>query len=289
VARANPDPVLVDVTDGVATITLNRPEKRNVLDPVLFAELARAFVQFDERDDVRAILLTGAGESFCAGADLSGGTEVFRREGFERFRELSRETSAEAASESDVDVDPRRLLTPVIAAVNGVAAGGGLTLALQCDIVIVADDATLALPFVRRGLVAERNAHWILPRTIGTQATLELLLTGRKFTGREAAQMGLVARATDRASVLDEARRIAREIAENAAPSAAAATKRLVYGGLEQGDASAARDAERAVFQELAAAPDCSEGLAAYRDRRPPNWKGTKRDIPESLRRGRKE
>jgi enoyl-CoA hydratase/carnithine racemase len=248
----------------------------------MFAELARTFRTLDERDDVRAILLTGAGADFCAGADLGGGTAVFSKEAFAEFQARSGDSGEPAAT--TVDLDPQRLLTPVLAAVNGTAAGGGLTLALQCDLVIVAEDATLALPFVRRGLVAERNAHWILPRLIGSQPALELLLTGRKFDGREAARLGLALRAVPRDAVLPEARAIAREIADNAAPVAAAATKRLIHAALREADADAARRLEREVFQELGASKDCREGIEAHRERRAARWQLTKRDIPAKLR-----
>lgn len=272
--------LVVEIDRGVATVTLNRPERRNMLEPVMFAELSRAFRALDEDDSVRAIVLTGAGEDFCAGADLASGSAIFARETFERFEQLS------DAGGGDADVDPQRLLTPVIAAVNGTAAGGGLTLALQCDLVLVAVDATLALPFVRRGLVAERNAHWILPRLVGSQRALELLLTGRKFLGRDAVEMGMVLRALPRQDVLREARGLAREIADHAAPVAAAATKRLVYRALRNGDADAARLLERAVFQELGAGADCAEGVAALRERRAARWRTAKRNLPEKLRGG---
>ncbi|MEJ2204769.1 MAG: enoyl-CoA hydratase-related protein [Gemmatimonadales bacterium] len=271
--------LLVETEAGVATVTLNRPERRNALEPVMFSELARAFRALDARDDVRAIVLTGAGRDFCAGADLGGGTAVFSKEAFEEFQTRSSDPGAPIT-----DLDPQRLLTPVIAAVGGTAAGGGLTLALQCDLVIVAEDATLALPFVRRGLVAERNAHWILPRLVGAQHASLLLLTGRKFDGREAARMGLALRAVPRDAVLTEARSIAREIAENAAPVAVAATKRLLHAALREGDAGAARRLEREVFQELGAGKDCREGIDAHRERRAPRWQLTKRDIPLKLR-----
>jgi enoyl-CoA hydratase/carnithine racemase len=271
--------LLVETNRGVATVTLNRPSRRNMLEPVMFAELSRAFRLLDENDDVRVIVLTGAGTDFCAGADLSRGSAIFRKETFERFEELS------GAGVENGDVDPQRLLTPVIAAVNGTAAGGGLTLALQCDIVIVATDATLALPFVRRGLVAERNAHWILPRLIGSQRALDLLLTGRHFSGRDAVEMGMALRALPGEDVLRESLILAREIADHAAPVAAAATKRLVYSALREGNADAARLLERAVFQELGAGADCAEGVAALRERRAARWRTPKRDLPKALHR----
>jgi enoyl-CoA hydratase/carnithine racemase len=271
--------LLVETEAGVATVTLNRPERRNTLEPVMFSELARAFRGLDERDDVRAIVLTGAGADFCAGADLSGGTAVFSKKAFDEFQARSSDPRSPIT-----DLDPQRLLTPVIAAINGTAAGGGLTLALQCDLVVVAEDATLALPFVRRGLVAERNAHWILPRLIGSQQASLLLLTGRKFDGLEAAGLGLALRAVPRDAVLAEARSIAREIAEHTAPLAVAATKRLLHAALRESDADAARQFEREVFQELGAGKDCREGIDAHRERRAPRWQLTKRDIPAKLR-----
>jgi len=268
--------LLTEIDESVATLTLNRPERRNMLEPTLFAELARELARLDADENVRAIVLTGAGRDFCAGADLGGGAQIFSKQSFERFETLSGEAR---------DVAPQRLLTPVIAAVNGTAAGGGLTLALQCDVMIVAQDATLTLPFVLRGLVAERNAHWILPRRIGSQRALELLLTGRKFKGSEAAELGLALRAVPRESVLAEARVLAREIAQNASPAAAAATKQLLYAALAEPDPDRARDLERAVFQGLGASPDCREALAALAEKRPARWQLAKRAVLDWLSR----
>jgi enoyl-CoA hydratase/carnithine racemase len=276
------DTLLLAIDQGVAAVTLNRPGTRNLLDPVMFAELALAFRDLDERDDVRAIVLTGAGEHFCAGADLSGGNSIFSKETFERFQDLAREQDGDGPRE----LEPGELLTPVIAAVNGTAAGGGLTLALQCDLVLVAEDATLALPFTRRGLVAERNAHWNLSRLVGPQRALELLLTGRKFTGREAAEMGLALRALPRGEVVSGAIDLGRGIAAHTAPAATSATKRLIYRALGERDPRAARLLEREVFQQLGASEDCAEGLAAHRERRAPNWHSSKADLPGVLRDG---
>jgi enoyl-CoA hydratase/carnithine racemase len=262
----------IEIDSGVAILALNRPERHNMLEPTLFAELARALAELDADEGVRVIVLTGAGRDFSAGADLGGGAAIFTKETFERFESLSGSLQVR-------DVAPQRLLTPVIAAVNGTAAGGGLTLALQCDLMIVAEDATLALPFVRRGLVAERNAHWNLPRRIGSQRALELLLTGRKFSGREAADLGLALRAVPRESVLGEALALAREIAHNASPAAAAGTKQLLYAALAEPDPDRARDLERAVFQALGASDDCREALAALKEKRPARWQLAKSAI----------
>ena len=272
----------VETDAGVAIVTLNRPESRNLLEPVMFSELSRALRSLDDQADVRAIVLTGAGRDFCAGADLGGGAAIFSKETFEKFEALSAGPGNPPGA--SLDVDPQRLLTPVIAAVNGTAAGGGLTLALQCDLVVVAEDATLAFPFARRGLVAERNAHWILPRLIGTQRSLELLLTGRKLDGREAARIGLALRALPRDDVLRDAVALARAIADAAAPVAAAATKRLLYAAMREPSPDAARLLEREVFQALGASKDCREGIDAYQEKRAPRWQLTKRDIPRRLR-----
>jgi enoyl-CoA hydratase/carnithine racemase len=270
--------LLLEIDSGVATLALNRPERRNMLEPGLFAELARALAALDADEDVRVIVLTGAGRDFCAGADLGAGAAIFTKETFDRFEALSGDLEIR-------DVAPQRLLTPVIAAVNGTAAGGGLTLALQCDLMLVAEDATLALPFVRRGLVAERNAHWNLPRRVGSQRALELLLTGRKFSGREAAELGLALRAVPREAVLAEARALAREIAQNASPAAAAATKQLLYAALAEPDPDRARDLEREVFQALGASDDCREALAALGEKRPARWQLAKRAVVGWLKR----
>ena len=169
--------ILYDVDDGVALVTLNRPEKLNAMTALMGAEMGDAMAEADADDAVRAVVITGAGRAFCAGADLGSG------KGF-------------GAGWGDVEREYRRMLPmevrkPVIAAINGPAVGAGLTWPLQADIRYVASDAKLAFAFVRRGVLPELASHVILPRLAGLSRASELLLSGRTFLGEEAVEYGV--------------------------------------------------------------------------------------------------
>ena len=173
--------ILFAVEDGVATITLNRPEKMNAYHAALGVELATAYERCDKDDAVRAVVLTGAGKAFCAGADMSGGGKTFD----------DVEGSRRAANKGGSGLAAYQVRKPVVAAINGHAVGVGITLALQCDLRIVASDAKLAFAFVRRGIIPELGSHSILARVIGFSRAADLLLSGRTFLGEEAAELGL--------------------------------------------------------------------------------------------------
>ena len=184
--------VLCEVKDGVAELTLNRPERMNAYTPQMGAELIQAFRRLGEDDSVRVIVVTGAGRAFCAGADLGRGDETFS----------GRETDGDADEVSPRDararnIQPWKLPKPVIAAINGHAIGVGLTLPLQWDIRIAAKDAKLSFAFVQRGIMPELASTYILPRLIGIARASDLLLTGRIFLGEEAAQLGVVNEASE--------------------------------------------------------------------------------------------
>jgi enoyl-CoA hydratase/carnithine racemase len=196
--------ILMDVEDRVATITLNRPDRMNAWNPQLAADLCDALDVCDRDDGVRAVVLTGAGRAFCAGADLGGRGDTFRGRG-ERPRPRR-------------EIYPWQLDKPVIAALNGHAIGVGITYPLMCDIRFVAEDAKIAFAFVRRGVIPELASHAILPRVVGFSNAADLLMSGRTIRGREAAEMGLASRALPADQVLPAALEHAREIATNAAP-----------------------------------------------------------------------
>src|SRR3954469_1546799 len=216
--------LLVDVDAGVATVTLNRPEARNALNARMGFELGHAFSTLDDDDEVRAIVVTGAGTTFCAGADLGSDTP---------FGGPKPNTGPIDGRPAMSEISPWKLSTPVLAAINGSAVGVGLTYALQWDVRIAAENAKLGLVFTRRGLIPEANSLWLISRVAGTSRTLELLLTGRIFSGTEAAEMGLVSQARPADEVLPATLKIAHDIADNTAPAAVAITKRLFYEFLE--------------------------------------------------------
>jgi enoyl-CoA hydratase/carnithine racemase len=213
--------VLYEVADGVATITLNRPQAMNAWTPQLSDELSLAMGAADANDDVRAVVLTGAGKAFCVGADLSDGEEGFRA-GQQSRREGPR-------------CMPYKVRKPVIAAINGHAVGVGITYPMLCDIRIVSESAKIQYAMVRRGILPELGSHVLLPRVIGFSRAADLLLTGRLIMGTEAAELGLASQALPTEEVWPAAMTIARDIAENVAPVSAALAKQLMWNGLTVG------------------------------------------------------
>ena len=252
--------LLVDVHAGVATITLNRPDRRNAVGDGMRDELAEAYTRCDGDENVRAIVLTGTPPAFCAGADLGAGEETFTAPG-------------PGFSAAGVQVQAWTLSKPVIAAVNGHALGLGLTLALQCDIRFFAADATYGVVQVRRGVVGDAYVHWVLPRLVGMSNAAEILLSGATFDGRRAVELGLGSRVLDAAEVLPAAMAVARDIAENTAPLSVAASKRLLWDSFDlDRDGVGARETE--IHLRLMAHDDAREAMRAYLQRRPPRWSG---------------
>ena len=252
--------VLYGVGNGVAVVTLNRPEAMNAWTPQMSDELTIAMGAADTDDSVRAIVVTGAGRAFCAGADLSGGEDGFRggaSSGYDGPRRWPHHTSK-----------------PVIAAINGHAVGVGITYPMLADIRIANQDAKIQYAMVRRGILPELGSHVILPRVLGFSKAAELLLTGRMLSGAEAAELGLVSRAVPADQVLPIAMGIARDVAVNTAPVSVALAKRLLWEGMNQGvDEMIA--AEGRIINKLAGSADSAEGVRAFFEKRPPEWSMT--------------
>ena len=270
-ARTTYETLLVELDRGVALVTLNRPERLNAFNRQMTDDLLDALGAFEADEAVRAVVVTGAGRAFCAGADLDGG-----------FGERTGDAGVDGAAprRSALDMRPWEMRTPILAAINGVAVGMGLTYPLMWDIRIAADDAKLGLVFTRRGLLPEGNSLWLLARLVGASRALELLLTGRTFSGTEAAQLGVVSRAVPAAEVVDTTLELALDIAINTSPTAVALTKRLFYRYLDGADRMAARKEELEAFAWLAARPDAAEGLAAFREKRGPEWPAIAEELP---------
>ena len=248
-----------EIADGVAVVTLDRPTDRNAFSGPMATSLAAAYRECDARDDVRAVVLTGAGGAFCVGADLSVGEDTFAK----------REESDFSAD--PVAFPPWEVRKPVIAAINGHAVGIGLTLAMQCDVRLVAIEAKLAFAHVRRGVLPDAHSHWTVPRAIGFARTAELFLTGRTFTGEDAAAMGLASRALPAGQVLAAALAMARDIATNTAPLSVALSKRLLWEtrSLDRDEVGAR---ETAYHHLVMGRPDALEGVMAFLERRAPRW-----------------
>lgn len=248
------------VADGVGTITLDRPARRNAVGDGMREELADAYLRFDRDDAVRVVVLTGTPPAFCAGADLGAGEQTFAEPG-------------PGFSAAGIDVPAWSLSKPVIAAVNGHALGLGLTLALQCDIRFFAADATYGVVQARRGVVGDAYAHWVLPRLVGLANAAEILLTGATFDGHRAVALGLGSRVLDAADVLPAALDLARDVAVYTAPMSVAASKRLLWDSFDL-DRAAVGARETEIHRRLMAHDDAKEGVRAYLERRPPRWTG---------------
>lgn len=254
-----------ELEEGIAVVRLNRPEALNAFSGKMGIELGHAYRRCDEDDAVRVVVLTGAGEAFCAGADLSGGEQTFASPDRSSFRAAA------------VDPPAWEVRKPVIAAMNGHAVGIGLTLALQCDLRIVSDEGRYGVLQVRRGIMPDAYSHWTLPRIVGMEHAADLLLTGRKIDGREAVRMGLAGRSLPADEVLPAALETAREITIQTAPLSVAITKRLLW---ESPDLTAAQVGHREteLHHHLMGRADAVEGVVAWLDRRRPEWKSSVRD-----------
>jgi enoyl-CoA hydratase/carnithine racemase len=267
--------ILVERDGPVGIVTLNRPDQLNAWDWLMSEEMAHAFAAFDEDDDIRAIVLTGAGRAFCAGAGLRPSGATFDGS-------LKREDAAARVDGPKRGIE--KLRTPVIAAVNGAAVGAGLTMAIRADIVYVAEDAKLGFVFNRRGVVPDADLMWSVPRLIGYARAMDLLLTARIFRGTEAYQVGLASKALPAGEVLAAAIATGKDIAENVAPVSAAITKLVSRAFLEETDQAAALELERKLFRWAGQHADAPEGVNAFKEKRPPRWTLSKtRDFPTEL------
>jgi enoyl-CoA hydratase/carnithine racemase len=251
----------VAIADGVALLTLNRPDRRNAYTAEMGALLNDAYRQCDDDDAVRAIVLTGAGESFCAGADFATESSPF-------------DAPSGEFTASPTDPAAFELRTPVIAAVNGHAIGIGLTIALQADIRIMAADAKYAVAQVRRGVIPDCMSHWTLPHLVGGAVAADILLTGRAFDGAEAVSMGIASRTLPAGEVLDHAVALARDIAVNVAPMSAALSKRLLWDTLIKGyTPRQVAELETELHRRVMGRADAREGVEAFLQRRTPRWR----------------
>lgn len=260
--------VRLELDEGVATVTLDRPAKRNAFGAGMGAELGELYRRCDRDDAVRAVVLTGAPPAFCAGADMSGGQDTF---------------AGQLDSVAGVNPPAWEVRKPVIAAVNGHAIGIGLTLALQCDIRLFARDATYGVVQVRRGVLPDAFSHWTLPRIAGLASAADILLSGRTFDGREAAELGIASRCLPNDEVLPTALELAHDIARNAAPLSVAMSKRILWRSAQL-TAKEVGELETATHRHVMGGPDSREGVTAFLERRAPRWQATvSRDWPAWL------
>jgi enoyl-CoA hydratase/carnithine racemase len=265
--------IAVDIKDAIATITLNRPEKLNAYTGTMGAELGEAFYDFDNNDDIRVIIVTGAGRAFCAGADLSSGGGTFDRTGREAQREAPRRV-----------IRPWNMKKPIIAAINGAAVGVGITLPMQWDIRVAAESAKIGFVFVRRGVLPEALSTWLVPRLIGLAKANELLLSGKIISAREALEFGIVSHVWPDLEFMARTREMAQDIAANTAPVSVAITKRLIYGLLAEPEVEKAQVVDARAFVWSGKQPDAYEGVSAFMHKRKPAWKmKPSKDFPDFI------
>ncbi len=252
--------ILFDVCDGVGTITLNRPDAANAIDHRTSMELVDALIRCEENRDVRAVILTGSGRFFCAGADLK--SFYNRGDGLK-------------TGVSFIHVAASRIVRapfPVIGAINGTAAGGGMGLACACDLLIAAESAKFIMAFTRRGLSPDSTTTYFLPRRIGIGRALELTYLNRTLTAREALEWGIANRVVPEATLGDEARAIAVELARGPTRAYAAA-KRLMHAGAVETLETQIENEIRSI-SEMIATEDTREAVRAFTEKRTPVFKG---------------
>jgi enoyl-CoA hydratase/carnithine racemase len=265
-----------DVDAEVATITLNRPERLNAVNTTVIQELLAAFDRADADDRVRAVIVTGAGRAFCAGADLGGGRSTFgAREG--------RHEHAEAHRDGGGLVTLRifELKKPVIAAINGPAVGFGITLTLAMDVRLASTAARIGFVFARRGVVPEACSTWFLPRLVGVAQAAEWAYTGRVFSAEEALAGGLVSRVLPPEELLPAARQLAREIAENTSAVSVALIRQMLWRMLGADHPREAHRVDSLGMWHTGRSADAEEGIASFLEKRAPRFTGRpSKDMP---------
>jgi enoyl-CoA hydratase/carnithine racemase len=252
------DTVLAERHGGVLVLTLNRPARLNAWNDALEARYYERLAAAEDDPEVKAIVVTGAGRGFCAGADIDDLRSAGDRDMEAILRDRPRPRTF-----------PLTVRKPLIAAINGAAAGLGLVEALYCDVRFCTPEAKLTTAFARRGLIAEYGISWMLPRLIGQGAALDLLLSARVVRGEEAHRLGLVDRLSDRESVVGDAVAYATELAEHCSPASMAVIKSQVHTDLDRSFADAVAAADDAMIDSFRR-PDVTEGVTSYTEQRPP-------------------
>ena len=280
--------ILYEVAENILTITLNRPDKLNAFTPAMLNELIDAFDRADADDEVRAIIVTGAGRAFCAGADLSAGGATFDRVARGAAPPIGADGAPDLSDQSLRDGGGRvalrifSCLKPVIAAVNGPAVGVGVTMQLPMDIRIASSEARFGFVFTRRGIVPEACSSWFLPRIVGISKALEWSFSGRVFPAEEALAGRLVSAVHPPGELIAAARAIARDIADNSAPVSVALTRQMMWRMLGADDPMEAHKVDsRGIFTRGVSA-DVHEGVRAFLEKRAPKFSDkVSRDMPK--------
>jgi enoyl-CoA hydratase/carnithine racemase len=256
--------ILTELQNKVLTVTLNRPDRLNAYTGVMRDELVQLFESADRDDEIRVVVVTGAGRAFCAGADLGGGGGTFDHAnvGLADYRDGG----------GRVSLAIHRCRKPVIAAINGAAVGVGITMTLPMDIRIASEDAKIGFVFARRGIVPEACSSWFLPRIVGISKATELVYTGRIFRAEEEKSSGLFNHVVPTSTVLPRALEIAREIADNTSATSVALSKALLWHGLTDPDPQTAHLRDSKCIYWAGQNKDAYEGVSSFLQKRSPTF-----------------
>jgi enoyl-CoA hydratase/carnithine racemase len=258
-----------EIEQGIATVTLYRPDEMNALTQTMRKELIAIFAAADQDDSVRVVVVKGAGKAFCAGADLSSGGSAFDRTVQEG---LKVPISKHRDGGGQISLAIFRCRKPVIAAINGHAVGVGITMTLPMDLRIVSEDAKIGFVFAKRGVVPEACSSWFLPRIVGMSKAAEWVYTGRVFRASEEANSGLFNHVVPHEKVLDKAMAIAKEIAENTSAVSVALSKALLWHGHGETDPQSVHLIDSRCFFWMGQQKDSYEGVQSFLEKRPPKF-----------------
>ncbi|MDO8364494.1 MAG: crotonase/enoyl-CoA hydratase family protein [Actinomycetota bacterium] len=258
--------IIFDVADHVATVTLNRPEQLNAFTNTMMRELLDVFDRIDADDDVRVVIVTGAGRGFCAGADLSGGGATFAKGG----SDVQTEVGVPRDGGGMVSLRIFESTKPVIGAINGASVGVGATMTLPMDFRLASEHAKFGFVFARRGIVPEACSSWFLPRVVGISQAAEWCYSGRVFPAAEALQGGLVRSVHPADELLPAARALAAEIAENSAPVSVALTRQMLWRMMGASHPMEAHRVDSRGIAERGRSADSTEGVVSFLEKRPP-------------------
>ncbi len=268
-----------EVEDGILTLTLNRPERLNAFNGTMMTEMIEAFDAADADDAVRAIIVTGEGRGFCAGADLEKGGDTFNYEARDDHPKVDAAAPRDGGGLLTLRIF--ECVKPVIAAVNGPAVGVGVTMQLPMDIRLASENARFGFVFARRGIVPEACSSWFLPRVVGISQALEWTYSGRVFPASEALAGGLVKEVLPPDQLLPRAREIAREIAENTSAVSVALTRQMMWRLLGADHPMEAHKVDSRAIFALGRTADAKEGVTSFLEKRPPQFPGRpSQDMP---------
>lgn len=270
--------ILYDVTDGVLTITLNRPDRLNAFTKFMRNDLIDAVDAAEADDNVRAIVFTGAGRGYCAGADLGRGGDTFNH----AIRDESEERYPGRDGGGTLTLRLFECRKPLIAAINGPAVGIGITMTLPMDLRLASTNAKFGFVFTRRAIVPEAASSWFLPRLVGPSQALEWMLSGRVFDAEEALAGGLLRSLHAPEELLPAANALAREFADNTAPVSVAMTRQMVWKMMTEQHPMAAHRVDTAGVRYCGSLPDAKEGVESFLEKRPPRFSASPaNDMPE--------